>query len=381
MKIKLICAILIGASLFSCKSKKENKTPDELLKPIELTGDQNEPLTLTDRITDASVPDYIVSSNYNIKSAVTIEPGVTIKMKNSANIYVKTTGSLRAIGTAGKKIKFVGEQPISGYWGTIAFSGTNNPLNNLTHCEISHGGNNNSYNAMVYGSSTGQLTLNNVSISNGSSHGIYVYSNEFKLHSTENVMIANCQTAVSIKPTQLNGISNTLEGSNNTFNRIHVRQGYISQNTVFSKCELDYFVDGEIEITSDVQIQAGNRFIFSTSGNLYLQSSGSLRAIGTLLEPIYFTGEVSIAGSWEGIFFSGSNSPLNELQHCNIGYGGNDPSWNALVYLYDGSNLTLGNCNIHHSASYGLVNHSNSNTLNDEGTNTFTNNTSGDIGN
>lgn len=378
--IQITGGVVIGLLTFSSCQEKQTVNNSSTLTPIELTGDQDSPRTLTDRISDPNIADYVVSSDYNINASVVIEPGVTIKMKNSANIFVNQNGSLKAIGTPSNRIKIHGEQPIVGYWGTIGFYSSNNPLNILSYCDIAHGGNNNSWNGIIYGYLGGQLSIENSTISNSSSYGINLYSSEFKINSLEGVTVSNCQTPMILHPNQLSKVGNNVLGTGSTFDRIQVRSGTISQAMTLKKCGLPFYFTGRIDVNAALDVEAGNHLIFSSSAYWEVSSSGSLRAIGNLGNVINFSGENAIAGAWGGIYFNASNSPINEIQHCNIGYGGNDSSWNGLVYLYSNSSLTIGNSTLHNSASYGIVNYNNNNTLNDQGTNTFYSNASGDFG-
>ena len=62
----------------------------------------------------------------------------------------------------------------------------------------------------------------------------------------------------------------------------------------------------------------------------YLDISGSLRAIGTLTQPITFTSAISIPqpGQWTGIFFYPDSSDTNSLlDHVTIQYGGAQRTW------------------------------------------------------
>lgn len=358
-----------------------SNTDNESLQSIELTGTQSSPIILSNRISDENIPDYIVSNNYTIASDVVIEPGVSIRMKNSSNIFVNQNGSLKAIGTASKRIKIYGEQAIDGYWGTIGFNNSNNPINTISYCDISHGGGNNSWDGIIYGYSDGQLNINNTKITNSSSYGINIYSDDFKLHSLDYTEVKNCVTPIRITPSQLGGIGNSVSGAANNFSRIEVNQGNINSNTNIKKCGFPYYIKNSINVSSALEIEEGNNLIFSSSGYFKILSSGSFKAIGSVDKIITFSGENSVAGSWGGIYFYSSSSTSNEIKYCNIGYGGNNSSWNALIYLYDNSYLTISNSTIHNSSSYGIMNYNNDNTLNNNSSNTFYSNASGDVGN
>ncbi len=62
---------------------------------------------------------------------------MTLQFGPSTEITVG--GSLVAIGTAAAPIRFLGAQPVRGYWRGLVFA-SNSPLNELAHVEVAHGG-------------------------------------------------------------------------------------------------------------------------------------------------------------------------------------------------------------------------------------------------
>jgi len=59
---------------------------------------------------------------------------------------------------------------------------------------------------------------------------------------------------------------------------------------------------------------------FAESAKLYVE--GTLTALGTLNNPVVFTGMKNIAGSWGGVEFAGTTNSANYLRGTVIEYGG-----------------------------------------------------------
>ncbi len=110
----------------------------------------------------------------DIHSDITVEAGAQFLFAQGARIDVESDGSFKAVGTTTDKITFLGEVATKGYWEGINFI-SNNPLNELTHTEVAHGGSDGWANVWVQ--SSGQLTLTESYIHHSSGWGVYVENN------------------------------------------------------------------------------------------------------------------------------------------------------------------------------------------------------------
>jgi len=69
-----------------------------------------------------------------------------------------------------------------------------------------------------------------------------------------------------------------------------------------------------------LQLGEGVTFKFGETASLYVE--GTLTALGTVNNPVVFTGMVSVSGSWGGVEFAGTRNPANYLRGTVIEYGG-----------------------------------------------------------
>lgn len=139
---------------------------------VSVNGSQ---VNLPQVIKSINVP-YLIKGNSNIIDGVTLNPGVQFLMASGANIDVKSSGSLQAIGTSSDPISIKGEVDAVGYWGAIEIL-SNNPLNEFAFVNIKNGGANGSlgYSTIwVNDNSNGSFIMNNCSISDSYSWGIFV---------------------------------------------------------------------------------------------------------------------------------------------------------------------------------------------------------------
>jgi hypothetical protein len=126
-----------------------------------------------------------------------------------------------------------------------------------------------------------------------------------------------------------------------------------------------YFITGHISIgnNSVLTIQPGTVIKFSAGASLSIGdgSNATLIANGTSVKPIIFTSSalVPAAGAWEGLFFEDHTLNNSSLSYCNIMYAGSNTNYGALNI--DGCDLSISNCTISLSGSYGIwTNYTNS---------------------
>jgi len=83
---------------------------------------------------------------------------------------------------------------------------------------------------------------------------------------------------------------------------------------------------------STLQLNRGAVLKFGAGANLIVERGASLSALGTLEEPVVFTGTEESPGHWGGIGIS-SNSPSNALNGVIIEYGGNASAFAVITAM------------------------------------------------
>jgi hypothetical protein len=126
-----------------------------------------------------------------------------------------------------------------------------------------------------------------------------------------------------------------------------------------------YIITGDIIIgnNSILTIQPGTVIKFATGSSLSVgySSNATVLANGTAEKPIIFTSAAlaPAAGAWEGLFFDAHTLSNTSLSYCNILYAGSNTNYGALNI--DGCDLSVSNCTISLSGSYGIwTNYTNS---------------------
>ena len=119
---------------------------------------------------------YYVSGKTTLNEALKLNPGVDFLMGPGAYIYVNSSGSFNAIGTAAEKISITGKIKTVGYWEYIEIN-SNNPLNKFRNVTISHGGGRSSYQystIWVNDNNNGTFDMSGCSLTDSYGYGVYV---------------------------------------------------------------------------------------------------------------------------------------------------------------------------------------------------------------
>jgi hypothetical protein len=129
-----------------------------------ITSDQTWPKTSTP----------ILSFSTSVQAALTITAGSTIMFEANNGLLVEASGSLTAVGTATEPIVIKGRYSSPGYWDGISIV-SNNPNNKIKFTTVSDGG---QYWAYEYAGIEveGRLDLDNSTVSNSNSYGVYVHN-------------------------------------------------------------------------------------------------------------------------------------------------------------------------------------------------------------
>ncbi|GIV41847.1 MAG: hypothetical protein KatS3mg034_1157 [Vicingaceae bacterium] len=115
---------------------------------------------------------FLCAGNITVSSNLTIDAGATVMFEANAQFRINTTGSITAIGTSTNPITLKGRYSTVAFWGGIEIA-SNNPNNKFKYVNVSDGG---QYWYFEYSNIIvkGRLELDNCTISNANSYGIYV---------------------------------------------------------------------------------------------------------------------------------------------------------------------------------------------------------------
>jgi len=381
-----ISIALLSIALTSCEKDPIPNPDGTFPECIELYGTLSTPLILTNHVTDPGVPDYCISGTYFVQADLVVEPGVFIQMKDDSKIHIRNNGSFNCVGTAtaatGGKIIIKAETAnASGQWDNIHFS-TDNMDNQLVHTNISGGGNDNTYDGMVYIGHQGRALIDNCYISLSSSNGIKTESTTSHLGGISVCTIASCGlNPIQVSSRQVAAIGPSIISGGNGIENIEVRLDQLQSPATWNIPNVPLHISGVLSINSDLIVKPNVSFLFGPNARMQVTSNGSLNCIGSNAGSgaITFKGDTDVPGSWGGIVFLSSLSQENRFEYCHFSYGGSSGTYLGMVTLWTTSNLHISNSSFSYSEGWGVFNNGGNSTYYNDSSNSWIDNAAGDF--
>src|SRR5688572_1924329 len=286
------------------------------------------PTTLEDRNSDPNVIDYFANKSIAVSAELTIKPGVVIGFAEDTRLDINSGGVIAAIGTADKKIKFVGKTAQKGFWSGIMIYSVAS-ANNLTHTEILHAGSK----SMLDGNKTAmalfenaRVSVLNTTIAQSGGYGIYFRYNSIIVNFAGNNFNNNQEAPLLLSANHISKLDEaTIFTSNNGRNAVEMQGSLLTGN---AEEVWPAFADGTpirilgtFSVRTGWKLKPGANIEVAEDKQINIESNGYMNAIGTAAKKINITGMTKVTGSWNGIaVYTGST--LNELNHVNLRHAG-----------------------------------------------------------
>lgn len=321
----------------------------------------NSDITVNTTWTSSKV--YVIEGYVTVDANLTIEPGTTIKFKSGATLVFGTNSNstVLAVGTPDERIVFTSysETPTPGAWSGLVFHSNTLPNSTLSYCDIEYAGQND-YDAVgVYC----KLNFTNNRVLNAKNVGIFV-----EYYGSFGQMIGNtvdgCGThAIAAFPLALHTIGELNLLVCNPGYGILVKGGFLnvehSTSATWRKQTVPYIISENVWVNTNLTIEAGTQLHFDAFGSLAfgVDETSTVKAVGTLLEPIVFTSSnaTPAPGAWYGVEVSSHTNSNSVFEFCQFSYAGKgDEHYNANLYFVNVDGLTVRNCTFSYSRGYGI---------------------------
>jgi hypothetical protein len=303
-------------------------------------------VTIPTRATNtASACDYLFKGSIDIKSTLTIDPGVVMKFDKDASIWVDG-GEIIAVGQPNARIVMQGFSPIQGYWRGITLGSQAGKVQ-LEYVDLMDAGQTCTISfcpqAALRGYGGGQLTLKNSSISNSYVNGAVL--------GDELVAFANNRfdnnrwhgLVIDADKVPLLDTTSDYAGTNQPNGDPYIALGTgskVARPATWKKLNAPYKISGYISLEDTLTLEPGITMLFGSRGEgggatLSIDPGGSLIAVGTATNPITFT-RLPETQYWGGITFDPYNTTANtRFEHVQMSYGGdNDLVARAFINVY-----------------------------------------------
>jgi hypothetical protein len=365
-----------------------NTEPKQTTEPVELTSPIRENTTLKDLGLDV---DYIYAGNGLLvvenNATLTIEPGVTIQFTHqyrSGGIEIRAGATIKAIGTASKRIKFTGAYNEKGTWERVLIQ--SNTDNQFVYCDFENIGNLDRYDYSGITLYNGKVGLSYCKLSGGLGTGLAVSGNSqisaFDNNVFEDFDLAPVYTTQGKCLKVLEKFDMTSNFTNNNFPYIQIYDADMDENVTLNQTTVPYYFyttgNSTLNLNHILTINEGVT-IYMGAGQSINGGTGRLMVNGTASKKVTFTRMPGETYYWYGLYFL-SGLQGSTLNHCILEYGGKNSSNSAIIGVANATDLTLNHVEIRNSETYGV--HIFTNNCNYKITHsnvTFSNNYSGNV--
>lgn len=341
-----------------------------------------------DLFSDPDMPDYIVKNDIEINALLNIEPGVVVHLDEDVIISVESGGgTLVAEGTEDSEIVFTSSDEAGQiYWGGLAFS-SSSALNSLDHVHFAYGGGDDKIayvnkgigryiGASLVIKKNGKVSIKNSIISHSEDFGFVVYE-EGQITAFENNRFTNNSAYPILMPANMGGmIDEASTFADNGEKAVAIFESTLNGDASYSDKENGswkalngghaYRIFGKgVMVEDSMVIAEGARLEFVEDAVLRIESTGYLKAIGSVENPIIFTNTTQNSSQlWGGIQIA-SDNVNNQIMNAEVNFAGGD-EWMYLygdIGRYVGANISvresgklqLEDTKISNSGDYGLA--------------------------
>ena len=278
------------------------------------------------------LPYLILGTNVGPDGVLTIQPGVQV-LSYPGNDALDVQGKLVAIGTASQPIQFDPIDPTLG-WAGIMIAGTDiqpSIANVFSYVSITKGG---FYGGCDLYVTYGDATVVYSQLDGGLKSGVCL-NHGATLTMANSQLTNNQEYAMDLIDAGAFLNLENLSASGNMSDTIGVEGGTLLGTHTWSKSGINtydlFYSAVTVAPTGTLTIEPGVTVLFGETRDITVR--GTLNAIGTLSEPITFTGETATPGFWGGLSFIGTagRHAVGKLAYATLEYAGYGGS--AMIYI------------------------------------------------
>ncbi len=329
--------------------------------------------------TTLSAGTYELTGAISIDADLTLLPGTFIRCLPGSSLTISSGGSLNAVGTAGSPIIFAGTTLTPGSWGGIRFLDSGSGDNRLEFVTIQYGGASGSGGLVL--SSTGGtsgVVIANCILEQSAGYGLFVFGDADLSGFASNTLTRNAQGPCSLPPNTVQYLDAESSYSGNDQDNIVVVGGDVTDPQIWRDLGVPYLATN-IQVVGEMTLSPGLTIAFNSGGLMNVQSTGSLRAVGAPGREITLTGATQTPGFWQGLSYTNTIAPGNNLTLVTIEYGGAGGGGNLNLSTAPVA-VQTSSCTFAHSANCGVFIASGGTFSSDPAApNTFVDNPGGDV--
>lgn len=309
---------------------------------------------------------HIIETDISVENGatLTIMPGCIVKFKNDKELYCGygQAGAIVAEGKPDSLIKFTSfaSNPAPGAWRNVGVYSWAMSNTRFKYCEFEYGGSSSSYGTVYVRGAA--IRFDNCKISNSAERGIIAESDGRFTSFTNNTITTCAKYPIKIQAHNAGtlGTGNTLTGNASGYDAIELQASNVGESQTWRNHGVPYVLMSSLGVGSTnsptLTIEPGVTIKFGPGVEFYCGYTypGAIAAVGTASQPITFTSSASspTPGSWENVGVYENATAATRFAWCNFSYGGGASGYGT--FYVNGARPSFDNCQISHSADYGV---------------------------
>ncbi|SEJ31259.1 Right handed beta helix region [Dyadobacter sp. SG02] len=338
-----------------------------VIEPIVIDANIRAKLTLSDRINNPNVPDYVVNANVTVNAELEIKPGVVIAFARDTRLEINDGGGvLLAKGDSANPIRFIGKETTKGFWSGVTFRSSSS-ANTLEYVQVLHAGSKPLYSTTKAGmavlGSQAEVNIKHCLFEANAGYGLYIQQGANLASFEKNNFKDNTEAGLLIGAENVKNLDTDSKFTNgNGRNVVEIFASALPKNAA-SEVVWKGFKDKSPyrlleSLTSDAnwKLLPGVIIEVGRAGSITIDD-GYFNAVGTETNKIIIRGAENTAAYWKGMICF-STSDQNVIENAEVSGGGNIAivsGKKANIAVYGGqSRMTIRKSVISNSGGYGI---------------------------
>ncbi|MDR6803483.1 hypothetical protein J2Y45_000753 [Dyadobacter sp. BE34] len=339
-----------------------------VIEPIVIDANIRTKLTLTDRINNPAIPDYIVNANVSVNAELEIKPGVVIAFARDTRIEINDGGGvLLAKGDSAKPIRFIGKETTKGFWSGIVFRSSSS-ANTLENVQVMHAGSKPLYATIkagmaVLGAGRAEVNIKNCLFEQNAGYGLYLEYSVILASFEKNNFKDNTEAGILMGAENVKNLDTDSKFTNgNGRNVVEIFGSSLPKNATTEvvwkgfKDKTPYRILENIASDANWKLLPGVIIEVGRAGYITIED-GYFNAVGTETNKIIIRGAENSAAYWKGLLCF-STSDKNVIENAEVSGGGNIAivsGKKANIAIYGGqSRMAIRKSVISNSGGYGI---------------------------
>ncbi|MEZ4457555.1 MAG: Ig-like domain-containing protein [Gemmatimonadales bacterium] len=253
---------------------------------------------------------YQLQDRTFVRAPLTIAAGVSVLMLTDGSVIVEQGGSLKAIGTDVLPIIFTGMDETRGYWQGIRIA-TASLENQFDHVRFEFAGSrpwtgNGESRAAVYLDGSSRASIEHSVFAGSGYYGLWVPAEGEIPGFSGNTFVENVRTMI-VHPNRASQIAgdNVFDANDESIVRVTFgNTDAVTTPQTWHRLEVPYHVGDRTFVKAGLTIAEGAELEFAQHASLQVTDAGSLKAVGSMTDPVIFRGAQNLVGYWQGIDYN-----------------------------------------------------------------------------